>query len=86
MSIRLILLLTIVGFILITLGLMGLYFDVSRRLIALKKSQRNTNKLVIAQNRRLDVIEQRDREAAEHIYICCDGESVKDIKFKGEGI
>ncbi len=86
MSIRLILLLTIVGIILITLGLMGLYIDVNRRLIALKKSLRNTDKLVINQNRRLDVIEQRDREAAEHIYICCDGEPVKDIKFKGEGI
>lgn len=86
MSIRLILLLTIVGIILITLGLMGLYIDVNRRLIALKKSQRNTNKLVIDQNRRLDVIEQRDREAAEHIYICCDGEPIKDIKYGGEGI
>jgi hypothetical protein len=85
MSIRLILLLTIVGIILITLGLMGLYVDVNRRLIALKKSQRNTNKLVIAQNRRLDVIEQRDREAAEHIYICCDKPG-DDVKFGGEGI
>ena len=85
MSIRLILLLTVVGFILITLGLMGLYIDVNRRLIALKKSQRNTNKLVIAQNRRLDVIEQRDREAADHIYICCDMPG-DDVKFGGEGI
>lgn len=85
MSIRLILLLTVVGFILITLGLMGLYVDVNRRLIALKKSQRNTNKLVIDQNRRLDVIEQRDREAAEHIYIRCD-KSGDDVKFGGEGI
>lgn len=85
MSIRLILLLTIVGIILITLGLMGLYFDVSRRLIALKKSLRNTDKLVINQNRRIDVIEQRDREAAEHIYICCDKPG-DDVKFGGEGI
>lgn len=84
MSIRLILLLTIVGFILITLGLMGLYIDVNRRLIALKKSQKNTNKLVIDQNRRLDVIEQRDRDAAEHVYIHSDGSN--DIKYGGEGI
>lgn len=83
MNMRILLMLTLIGIVLITLGLMGLYVDVNRRLIAIKKSLKNTNKLVVVQSRRLDVIEQRDREAAEHIYICHDD---SDVKFGGEGI
>ena len=88
MSIRILLLLTIIGIIFVTLGLLGLYVDVNRRLIALNKSMRNADKAILDHNRRINTIEQRDRDASDHVYFCTDNELVeeRDIKFGGEGI
>ena len=85
MDIRILLLLTVVGIILVTLGLLGLYIDVNRRLRALKKSLMTTNQVVFKQDRRIDVIEQRDRDQSDHVYFCTDNEC-DDVKFGGEGI
>ena len=88
MDIHILLLLTVVGIILVTVGLLGLYVDVNRRIKALKKSLRNTDRLVINNERRISVIEQRDRDQAEHVYFSTDNEcdEERDIKFGGEGI
>lgn len=88
MSIHVLLLLTVVGIILATIGLLGLYIDVNRRIKALKKSLRSTDRLVINNERRISVIEQRDRDQAEHVYFCTDNEidEARDIKYGGEGI
>lgn len=88
MDIRILLMLTVIGIILVTLGLLGLYIDVTRRLNAVKRSLRNTDRLALANSRRLDVIEQRDRDQAEHVYFCTDNEcdEARDIKYGGEGI
>lgn len=85
MDIRLLLLLTIIGFILVTVGLFGLYVDVNRRLLAVKKSMRNTSRVVANHDDRIKVIEQRDRDASDHVYICV-GNDDSDIKYGGEGI
>lgn len=88
MDIHVLLLLTVVGIIFVTVGLLGLYVDVNRRIKALKKSLRSTDSLVINNERRISVIEQRDRDQAEHVYFCTDNEcdEERDIKFGGEGI
>lgn len=88
MDIHVLLLLTVIGIIFVTVGLLGLYIDVNRRIKALKKSLRNTDRLVINNERRISVIEQRDRDQAEHVYFATDNEcdEERDIKFGGEGI
>lgn len=88
MSIRILLLLTIIGIIFVTLGLLGLYIDVNRRIKALKKSLKSTDRLVLHNEKRISVIEQRDRDASDHVYFCTDNEldDERDIKFGGEGI
>ena len=92
MSIRILLLLTIIGIIFVTLGLLGLYIDVNRRIKALKKSLRSTDHLVSRNEKRISVIEQRDRDQSEHVYFSTDNEideerpNYSDIKYGGEGI
>ena len=88
MSIRILLLLTIIGIIFVTLGLLGLYIDVNRRIKALKKSLKSTDRLVLHNENRISVIEQRDRDTSDHVYFCTDNEldEERDIKFGGEGI
>ena len=85
MDIRILLLLTVVGIILVTLGLLGLYIDVNRRIIALKRSLKNTDRLVLHNEKRIKAIEQRDRDQSDHVYFCTDNEC-DDVKFGGEGI
>lgn len=88
MSIRILLLLTVIGVILVTVGLLGLYIDVNRRIKALKKSLRSTDRLVLNNEKRISVIEQRDRDQSDHVYFATDNEidEERDIKFGGEGI
>lgn len=77
--------LTVIGVILITLGLVGLYFDVCRRLTKVEKSMR-LHQNDIAKNRRsIRVLKEREAQRADRVII---GYEPKDsgIKFGGEGI
>ena len=85
MSIRILLFLTVIGVILVTVGLLGLYIDVNRRIKALKKSLRSTDRLVLNNEKRISVIEQRDRDQSDHVYFATDNE-IDEVKFNGEGI
>lgn len=85
MSIRLILLLTIVGIILITLGLMGLYVDVTRRLHKIEKSLNSTKSEVSHTKSQIRVLEERDKQKSDKLVI--EYQPVgSDIKYGGEGI
>ena len=92
MTIRALLLLTVVGVILITLGLFGLYFDVCRRLRKVNASIEAQRQEIRKSARRIKVIEDRDRNRANHVYFCTDNEidemrpDYSDIKYGGEGI
>lgn len=85
MDIHILLLLTVVGIIFVTVGLLGLYVDVNRRIMALKKSMKNTQRLTLDHDSRIKVIEQRDRDASDHIYIHNTDKS-DEIQFGGKGI
>lgn len=85
MDIHILLLLTIVGIILVTVGLLGLYVDVNRRIKALKRSVKNTQRVALDHDSRITVIEQRDRDASDHIYIHNTDKS-SEIQYGGKGI
>ena len=85
MDIHILLLLTIVGIILVTIGLLGLYVDVNRRIKALKKSVKNTQRVALNHDSRIKAIEQRDRDQSDHVYFATDNE-IDEIQFRGEGI
>lgn len=92
MNIHILLLLTVVGIIFVTVGLLGLYIDVNRRIKALKKSLRSTDRLALHNEKRISVIEQRDRDQSDHVYFATDNEideerpNYSNIKYGGEGI
>ena len=92
MDIHILLLLTVVGIIFVTVGFLGLYIDVNRRIKALKKSLRSTDRLVLHNEKRISVIEQRDRDQSNHVYFATDNEideerpNYSNIKYGGEGI
>lgn len=88
MSIRILLLLTVVGMILITLGLLGLYVDVTRRLNRVNETIRNQRKAISETKDKVKVLEDRDKSASNHVYFCTDNEidEEPDIKYGGEGI
>ena len=92
MTIRVLLLLTVIGIILVTLGLLGLYFDVCRRLRRINRSIREQNSEIRRTNRRAKVIEDRDRDRSDHVYFATDNEidemrpDYSDLKYGGEGI
>ena len=85
MDIHILLLLTIVGIILVTVGLLGLYVDVNRRIKALKRSVKNTQRVALDHDSRIKVIEQRSRDASDHIYIHNTDKS-NEIQYGGKGI
>lgn len=85
MDIHVLLLLTVVGIILVTIGLLGLYVDVNRRIKALKRSVKNTQRVALDHDSRISVIEQRDRDASDHIYIHNTDKS-NEIQYGGKGI
>lgn len=92
MSIRILLLLTIVGIILVTLGLLGLYVDVTLRLKRINNSIREQKRELGRTKDRVKVIEDRDRDSSNHVYFATDNEieeerpDYSDIKYGGEGI
>lgn len=92
MSIRILLLLTIIGIILVTLGLLGLYVDVTMRLKRINNSIREQKRELGRTKDRVKVIEDRDRDSSNHVYFATDNEideerpDYSDIKYGGEGI
>lgn len=92
MSIRILLLLTIIGIILVTLGLLGLYMDVTLRLKRINNSIREQKRELGRTKDRVKVIEDRDRDSSNHVYFATDNEieeerpDYSDIKYGGEGI
>ena len=88
MTIRALLLLTIFGFILVTVGLFGLYIDVSRRIRKLNNTMWKHGRDIHINKQRINTIEQRDRDSSNHVYFATDNEidEVRDIKYGGEGI
>jgi hypothetical protein len=92
MSIRILLLLTIIGIILVTLGLLGLYVDVTLRLKRINNSIREQKRELGRTKDRVKVIEDRDRDSSNHVYFATDNEieeerpDYSDIKYGGEGI
>ena len=85
MTIRVLLLLTILGFILVTVGLFMLYIDVNRRIRKLNKTMWLNQRDIHKNSDRITVIEQRDRDQSDHVYFTTDNE-IDEIKFNGEGI
>lgn len=85
MTIRVLLLLTILGFILVTVGLFMLYIDVNRRIRKLNKTMWQNQRDIHKNSDRITVIEQRDRDQSDHVYFATDNE-IDEIKFNGEGI
>lgn len=88
MTIRALLLLTIFGFILITVGLFGLYIDVNRRIRKLNKTMWESQRDIHINRQRINTIEQKDHDESDHVYFSTDNEidEVRDIKYGGEGI
>ena len=85
MTIRILLLLTILGFILVTVGLFMLYIDVNRRIRKLNKTMWQNQRDIHKNSDRITVIEQRDRDQSDHVYFATDNE-IDEIRFNGEGI
>ena len=85
MTIRVLLLLTILGFILVTVGLFMLYIDVNRRIRKLNKAMWQNQRDIYKNSDRITVIEQRDRDQSDHVYFATDNE-IDEIRFNGEGI
>ena len=85
MTIRVLLLLTILGFILVTVGLFMLYIDVNRRIRKLNKTMFEHARDIHLNKQRINTIEQRDRDASNHVYFATDNE-IDEIRFNGEGI
>ena len=85
MTIRVLLLLTILGFILVTVGLFMLYIDVNRRIRKLNKTMWQNQRDIHKNSDRITVIEQRDRDQSDHVYFATDNE-IDEIRFRGEGI
>ena len=88
MTIRVLLLLTILGFILVTVGLFILYIDVNRRIRKLNKTMWKHERDIHINRQHINTIEQRDRDSSNHVYFATDNEidEVRDIKYGGEGI
>ncbi|MBR5386473.1 MAG: hypothetical protein IK142_02715 [Clostridiales bacterium] len=88
MTIRALLLLTIFGFILVTVGLFGLYINVSRRIKKLNNTMWKHERDIHINRQRINTIEQRNRDSSNHVYFATDNEinEVRDIKYGGEGI
>jgi hypothetical protein len=88
MTIRALLLLTIIGFILVTVGLFGLYLDVNRRIRKLNRSMWKQQRDISKNADRISKIEQKDHDESDHVYFSTDNEidEVRDIKYGGEGI
>lgn len=85
MTIRVLLLLTIFGFILVTVGLFMLYIDVNRRIRKLNKTMWQNQQDIHKNSDIITVIEQRDRDQSDHVYFATDNE-IDEIRFNGEGI
>ena len=82
---RLILLLTVIGCILIALGLLGLYVDVTRRLAKIEGSMKRQNDEIKSQSRELRVIKDRAAEQSDRVIITYEPKD-NGIKYGGEGI
>ena len=88
MTIRALLLLTIIGFILVTVGLFGLYLNVNRRIRKLNKTMWKQQRDIGKNADRIRKIEQKDHDESDHVYFSTDNEidEVRNIKYGGEGI
>lgn len=79
---RLLLLLTVIGCIFITLGLTGLYFDVTARLRKIEKSMKAQDTEIRSQKRDIRVIKERDANLSDKVVITYESDD-KGIKYGG---
>lgn len=79
---RFILLLTVIGGILVTLGLTGLYFNVTYRLKKIEKSMKAHDTEIRSQRRDIRVIKERDASASDKVVITYEPND-PDLKYGG---
>lgn len=82
---RILLLLTLVGIILITLGLTGFYINVCYRLNEIEESMKSYDREITNQNRKIRVIQDREAEKSDKVIITYEPKDT-GVKFGGEGI
>ena len=81
---QLILMLTVVGTIAITIGLIGLYSSVVIRLNKIEKSMKKRSREHSRLEGRVYVLEQRDRVEADHIIIKHEWDEASGIRYPSQ--
>lgn len=76
---RTLLLLTIIGMILVTSGLVGMYFSVVYRLRHIEREIRTHKSEITEHKRKIGVLERRDMKKSDNVYLFTVGEN--DVKF-----
>ena len=85
MTIRALLLLTIIGTVMIAVGLLGLYVSVTRRLNKLQRELKNSKNDIRSNNNKIKVLEQRAAEQSDHIVITHEYKPA-DISFPSQEV
>jgi hypothetical protein len=78
-----ILLLTVIGIILVTVGLTGLYFDVRARLKAINKELRAHESEISAHKKDIRIIKERAATESDRVIICHES-AASGVKFPNE--
>lgn len=66
---KLILMLTVIGTVLIAAGLLGLWMDVTKRLMDIEADIKESKKHISRNRRRIKVLEDRDADESDKIII-----------------
>lgn len=77
--------LTVIGVILITLGLVGLYIDVSRKLAKVENSMRIHQDDITKNRSAIRALKEREAQRADRVIIEYEPKD-SGIKFGGDGI
>lgn len=83
---QLILMLTVVGTIAITIGLIGLYSSVVIRLNKIEKDMKKRSRKHDRLEGRVYVLEQRDRDEADHIIIKHEWDEASGIRYPSQEV
>ena len=83
---QLILMLTVVGTIAITIGFIGLYSSVVIRLNKIEKSMKKRSREHNRLEGRVYVLEQRDRDEADHIIIKHEWNELDGVRYPSQEV
>lgn len=83
---KILLLWTVVGSILIAVGLLGLYANVTARLRAIEKSIKKSNKDHSRMNQRVRVLEERDAAKSDRIVISHEWAEADGIRYPSQEV